>query len=131
MNFIDVLIILAVIGSFVRGYHIGLARQAGSTIGFLVGLVIGSWASNLIVSVSSNPVSRSLISLVIVLMGGFIFMTLGEVAGIKLKEKLARSHSLNKFDGGLGSVMAAATVLFAFWLGASILVLGPTSGLQQ
>jgi S1-C subfamily serine protease len=131
MNLIDLLIILLAIGSLVRGYRIGLTRQAGSTIGFVVGLFLGSWLSNFLVAYENSAVSKSLISLLVVLAGGFIFMTIGELLSVRLKEKLMRIHSLDLFDGGLGSVMALATMLFAIWLGASILVLGPTSGFQQ
>lgn len=131
MNAVDLLIILLTISAVVRGYHIGLVRQAGSTIGFIVGLFIGSWISSFLVGHESASVAKSLISLVIVLSGGFICMTLGELAGIRLKIKLTRFHPLDAFDGGLGSVMAIATVLFAVWLGASILVLGPSNGFQQ
>ena len=42
MNLVDLLIILFAIGSLVRGYHIGLTRQAGSTLGFIIGLFVGS-----------------------------------------------------------------------------------------
>jgi len=131
MNLIDALIVLAVLGSLARGYRIGLVRQLGSTIGFLIGLLLGSWVSNLFVGYGASSVSKSLTSLLLVLFGGFVFMTLGEIAGIRIKQKLMRSHPLDTFDGSFGSVMAAITVLFAFWLGASILVLGPSGGLQQ
>lgn len=58
-------------------------------------------------------------------------MASGEIVGVKLKIKLMRSHSLDSLDGGIGSVAAAATMLFVIWLGAAIIVLGPVSTLQQ
>lgn len=131
MNLVDVLIVLLVIASVARGYRIGLARQAGSTIGFVFGLFVGSWVSNLFLGHINGAVSKSLTSLLIVLLGGFIFMTVGEIVGIRAKYHLTKNNSLNTFDGGLGSVMAIATVLFAAWLFAAILVLGPTSDVQQ
>jgi S1-C subfamily serine protease len=67
----------------------------------------------------------------VVLSGGFIFMTIGELMSVRLKEKLIQKHALDQFDEALGSVMAVATMLFAIWLGASILVLGPTNSFQQ
>ena len=131
MNLVDLLIIIFAIGSLARGFHIGLVRQAGSTLGFVIGLFAGSWLSSLIISHESSSVSKSLTSLLLVLLSGFIFMSLGELAGMRLKVKLTRFQSLDAFDGGLGSVMAVVTVLFAVWLGASILVLGPSNGFQQ
>lgn len=131
MNTIDLLIIIFAILAIARGYRIGLARQAGSTIGFIVGLFVGSWLSNFLVDFESGTTTRLLTSLVVVLFGGFIFMTIGEIIGMRLKQQLMRSGSLNAFDGSLGSIMAVVTILFTAWLGASILVLGPNAGLQQ
>ncbi|HSX43644.1 MAG TPA: MarP family serine protease [Candidatus Saccharimonadales bacterium] len=131
MNLIDVLIVLFTISSLTRGYQIGLIRQAGSTIGFIVGLFLGSQLSNLIVSYVHGALNKSLTSLLVVLVCSFMAMSLGEIAGIRLKQRLGQRESLNKFDGSLGSVMAAATLLFAIWLGAAILVLAPASGFQQ
>lgn len=131
MNIVDLIIILFAIGSLARGYRIGLTRQAGSTIGFIAGLFVGSWASNLIIQHESSSISKSITSLLIVLAGGFLFMTIGEMASIRLKERLARFRPLEAVDGSLGSVMSIATLLFAIWLGASILVLGPPNGFQQ
>ncbi|MEJ0073672.1 MAG: trypsin-like peptidase domain-containing protein [Candidatus Saccharibacteria bacterium] len=65
------------------------------------------------------------------LVGGFIFMSGGEWIGLRLKEKLTSQHRIDTFDGGLGSVMSVVTLLFAVWLGASILVLGQANGFQQ
>lgn len=131
MNIVDLIIILFAIGSLARGYRIGLTRQAGSTIGFIAGLFVGSWISNLIIRHEASSIGKSITSLLLVLAGGFIFMTIGELASIRLKEKLTRFHPLNAADGSLGSVMSVATLLFAIWLGASILVLGPSNGFQQ
>jgi len=131
MNLIDVLIVLFAISSAMRGYQIGLLRQAGSTIGFIVGLFLGSQLSNSIVAHVHGALNKSLTSLLIVLACSFLFMSIGEIGGIRLKQRLGQRESLNKFDGSLGSVMAAATWLFAIWLGAAILVLAPAGGFQQ
>ncbi|HSX04894.1 MAG TPA: MarP family serine protease [Candidatus Saccharimonadales bacterium] len=131
MNFVDVFIILFALSSLIRGYSIGLVRQAGSTLGFVVGLFVGSQLGNLIVAHQATSLSKTITSLGAVLTCSFIFMTLGELGGIRLKQKLLTNHSLDAFDGSLGSVMGVATLLFAVWLSAAILVLGPASGLQQ
>ncbi len=131
MNVVDLLIIFMAIGALTRGYRIGLTRQAGSTLGFIAGLFVGSWLSAVLVTHVSSTAGKTLTSLLLVLLGGLIGTTLGELVGLQLKTKLMRQHSLDTFDGGLGSVMATVTMLFAIWLGASILVLGPSSGFQQ
>ncbi len=130
MNIIDVVIILVAAASVARGYRIGLARQAGSTIGFIAGLFVGSWIASAIIGHMESPASRSLVSLIVVLGLSFLFMTIGELAGITLKRRLI-NRPVDKLDGSLGSVMAVVTVLFAAWLIGSILVLAPTSQFQQ
>ncbi|HEY4160790.1 MAG TPA: MarP family serine protease [Candidatus Saccharimonadales bacterium] len=131
MNVIDVLIVLFVISSLVRGYSLGLLRQAGSTFGFIIGLVLGSWIGSVIMNHEQSLLDKALTGLIAALAGGIICMTLGEVVGREAKRKLIHVRALNNFDGALGSVMAAATTLFGAWLIASILVLGPAGGFQQ
>jgi S1-C subfamily serine protease len=131
VNLVDVIIVLFVIGSLARGFRIGFTHQLGSTLGFVVGLFIGSWLSGILVPHVQSSVSKSFLSLFVVLFSGFIFMTMGEVLGMRLKARLMQNKYLDIFDGWFGSVIAGVTMLFALWLGASILVLGPTSGFQQ
>lgn len=130
MNIIDIFIILLAISSLVRGYRIGLVRQAGSTIGFVGGLFAGSYLANLVIGHVSGSVNKSLVSLLIVLSFSFLLMTVGELYGVRAKQKLT-DHPADRFDGGLGSVMAIGTLLFAVWLIAAIVVVSPANGLGQ
>ena len=130
MNFIDILIIIFLVSSCVRGYHIGLLRQAGSTLGFVGGLFLGSAIANLFINHIQDSLAKSLTSLFVVLGVSLVFMTAGEVGGIYLKRRVI-NHPVDKLDGGFGSVMSAATTLFGIWLVASILLLAPASNLQQ
>lgn len=131
MNTIDILIILFGISSLIRGYRIGLIRQAGSTIGFVFGLFAGSWFGSFLITHESGSLNKSLTGLLTALIGSFLFMSVGEIAGLQLKQKLPHRGAVDRFDGALGSVMAVATLLFAIWLAAAILVLGPPGGFQQ
>jgi S1-C subfamily serine protease len=129
MNAVDLLLVLFLVFSFARGYRIGLARQAGSTIGFVLGLLAGSVLASALVEHIDGALNKSLTSLFVVLGVSLLCMTIGEVLGLMLKRKLA-DRSVDKLDGGLGSVMAVATTLFAVWLFAAIIALGPTSQFQ-
>lgn len=130
MNLTDWVIVILVISSLVRGYRIGLTRQAGSTIGFVLGLFAGSWIASLIIAHLQNSLDKSLASLLIVLGCSFLLMSVGEILGIRLKQRFI-NHSVDKLDGSLGSLMGAVTILAAAWLAGSILVLAPSGGLQQ
>jgi len=131
MNVVDVLIILFIIGSLLRGFRIGLVRQAGSTIGFLAGLFLGSWIGNVIIARENGSLNKSLTSLLVLLACSFTLMTIGEILGVRLKQRLRAHGPFSTFDDSLGSLMAVATTLLAVWLAAAILVLGPANGLQQ
>lgn len=130
MNIIDLLIVLFVLSSLARGYRIGLIRQAGSTIGFVIGLYLGSMIANVVIGHITSSLSKSLTSLFIVLGASIILMTVGEIAGMRLKHRLL-SHSLDHIDGAFGSLMSVVTLLLAVWLAASIVVLGPSNGFEQ
>lgn len=131
MNAVDILIALIVVVSLGRGFGLGLVRQAGSTIGFVAGLLIGSWVGSLIMAHESSLLAKALTGLVAALAGGMLCMSIGELLGREAKFKLNHVHLLDRFDGVLGSIMGAATTLFGIWLIASILVLGPAGGFQQ
>lgn len=130
MNIVDLLIVLFALSSLARGYYIGLVRQAASTVGFVVGLFLGSQLANVFIGQISGSLNKSLASLGIVLGTSLVLMTLGEILGAKLKKTLTNPR-IDNFDGVLGSAMSVVTLLLGVWLAASILVLGPASGLQQ
>lgn len=130
MNVLDAVIILFAISSLLRGYKIGLVRQLGSTIGFVLGLFAGSYLANFIIDHMEGSLNKSLTSLLIVLGISLLFMTVGEILGIRLKQRL-QNHSLDNIDGGLGSVISIITLLFGVWLAGAILALSPSSGFQQ
>jgi S1-C subfamily serine protease len=131
MNVIDVLIALAALSSLIRGYGLGLLRQAGSTFGFIIGLIAGSWVGSFIMGHEQSLLTKALTGLVAALGGGLLCMTAGELLGREVKLKLNRNRVLDSFDGLLGSVMGVITMLLGTWLIASILVLGPAGGFQQ
>jgi S1-C subfamily serine protease len=131
MNAIDVLIVIILLGSLGRGYSLGLVRQAGSTAGFIIGLVAGSWVGSVIMGHETSLLAKALTGLAAALLGGLLCMSEGELLGREAKIKLTHNQQLDSFDGFLGSLMGAATMLFGIWLIASILVLGPAGGFQQ
>jgi S1-C subfamily serine protease len=131
MNIIDVLIIILTGLSLARGRRIGLVRQAGSTIGFIGGLFIGSWLSSLLTPHLQTSGSQSLASLLIILAGGLIFMSVGEAIGLALKKGLLENRILDLIDQSSGAAVAVITILLGCWLAASILIIGPSSRIQQ
>ena len=129
MNFIDLLIILFLASSLIRGFELGFVRQLFSTAGFFIGLLIGALIEPTTVSWVHTQTSRSLMTLVTTLGSAFLFLSIGEYIGISLKNKLALKR-IDSLDNGLGSGLAFVSVLIAVWLSAAIILSLPLPSVQ-
>lgn len=128
ISYIDIIIVLLVIGSIWRGYQIGFIRQLSSTIGFIVGLYPGSILASAAMAHVSGP-GRPLVGLSVLLSVCFVFMTLGEIIAFKIKYGV-QNDAIQHVDNGLGSVISVITILFGVWLASALFQLAPASSLQ-
>jgi S1-C subfamily serine protease len=120
MNLID-LLILGILGfGIYRGAKVGLARQGLSLVGFFGGLFIGSLLAPHLVSASMGPLSRLLVVSVATLGLAAILSSLGELAGLRLRQFL-EVRRLTEFDAVFGSGLEIFSVLATVWLMASVL----------
>ncbi|MBP9761969.1 MarP family serine protease, partial [Candidatus Saccharibacteria bacterium] len=126
---VDILIVLLAIGAALRGFQIGLLRQASSTAGFLIGLYPGTLLSAAVMP-HVGASARPLVGLSIILIVCFICMTGGEIAAIRIKHAVV-SRLAHHIDQATGAIAAAATLAVGCWLAASLLTLTPPNGLQQ
>ena len=131
MNALDVIIVLLVLSSLFRGYEIGLIRQLFSTAGFLLGLLIGAGLQTYTVTLAHTPLSRSIITIATTIGSAFIVLSLGEQIGLRLKARVHQLLHINKFDGWLGSVVGAATLVITIWLASGILLSLPSPAAQK
>lgn len=131
MNWLDLFIALFLIAALVRGTEVGFVRQFCSTAGFFLGLFIGAWVNSLLTGIASSPGAKALLALSLILVFSLSFMTFGEYAGLRLKFHLREARMTNKLDKFFGSLLAAATLLAAVWLGATIFRNVPDSGWQR
>lgn len=130
MNLLDILILVLLVAAVYRGHHVGLTRQILATTGFFVGLVIGSFAQRYVVGFSPDAMTRTLITLLTTLGMGFLFLTIGEQVGMRMKLRVMQLK-IDKFDNWLGSAVAVLTVLVTVWLSASILASMPLQSTQR
>jgi S1-C subfamily serine protease len=121
---VDILIILFLISSLIRGREIGLVRQAASAIGFFGGLFLGSLVIQPhVVGFAHSPVSRAFITLAATLGTALIFLAIFEYLGALGKIKLQRhTKNINKADGIGGTIAGGITLLLAVWLIAPIAI---------
>jgi len=120
VNWLDLFIVLFLVSAVVRGTEVGFIRQFCSTVGFFIGLFAGAWLQALLIQLAGSSAARAIASLLITLGFALTFMTLGEYVGLLVKNRLHDARLTNKIDKILGAGLAAATLLAAIWLGASI-----------
>jgi len=131
MNLLDVLIVLALLASIIRGMQVGFVRQFFSTVGFFVGLFLGAWIESKLGGLGNSPSERALIALGVTLGTALSLSTVGEYGGWRVKFKLSEARVVDRLDRIFGSALAAITLLLAVWLGAAIFRQLPTGLLQR
>ncbi|HEY5806039.1 MAG TPA: MarP family serine protease [Candidatus Saccharimonadales bacterium] len=131
MNWLDLFVGLFLVAALIRGSEVGFVRQFFSTLGFFTGLFLGAWINMLLANIVSTPGARALLTFVVVLSFALTLMVAGEYIGLLLKFRLREAQLTNRLDKIFGSALAAATLLAAVWLGASIFRNIPDSGWQR
>jgi len=120
VSWVDLVIAGLVIVATERGLRVGAVRQACTTIGLLVGFVVGSILAPTIALRVSSSTARSLVAIGIVT----VFAALGGAAALELGRLLwvsARHGRLSRLDRIGGAVSAALGALIVCWLVAGML----------
>ncbi len=130
MNLVDIVIVALVLSALFRGHELGLVRQLGSTVGFIGGLAIGVALQPYTTNLVDTPMARSIVALLTVLGSAFVMLGIGEYVGFRLKNAFENRH-FHRIDGWFGSVLGAATLLLAVWLGAAIINTMPLTQAQD
>lgn len=120
MNWVDVVIIVAVLSAVARGTRAGLLQLLLSSVGFFGGLLIGSWAARHLAQHFTSPLTKLVIILVVEFGLALILGVVGEVLAYKLHPHAARLR-LRKLNEVLGAVFEVVFTLAVVWLAASAL----------
>jgi S1-C subfamily serine protease len=115
MNLIDLMIVAAMLWAAWRGAKFGLALIAFSMIGFFAGLFLGAYLAPHLATITSDSLTKGLITLATGLGLGLIGSFLGQQLGLRL-HNLVKRLKLEPIDGILGAVFEIATILVAVWL---------------
>lgn len=127
---IDIFIVIFFILALIRGRELGLVRQFFSALGFFTGLIIGALIGPYLIHYAGSPTSRLVLTLLITLGLAIIFLTIGEIVGVKIKRHLPEKI-IDKVDGAAGSLAGGLALLIAVWLAAAVLISLPFNGLQK
>jgi S1-C subfamily serine protease len=130
VNLLDVVLLVVVAASAVHGLRLGAAIQVLSFGGFWFGLFLGALLAPRLASLTSSPVAKPTILLVVLFGMAFLFGVAGRQLGAAAWGAIRRVR-LGAADAGLGAVVAVLASLLAAWLIASILVNTATPGVSQ
>ncbi|MEX2204243.1 MAG: MarP family serine protease [Actinomycetota bacterium] len=130
MNGLDLLllVLLAVAGS--SGYRRGLALQALSFGGLLVGLVAGALLAPVVAGLVESPAAEAAAAAVTLIALAGAGNAAGWLLGARLRER-AHAKGLAHADAVGGSVTAVIASLLAIWFIALNLVNGPFTGVAE
>ncbi len=123
MNIVDVLIILLIIGTVVRGFEVGLVRQAGSLIGLIGGLIAGTFLASWIASSAA-------ISLLVIMFTLIACVAAGELLSTRLRQTL-KWKPVHRLDQILGGFMGVVACLALVWFGSALVSGIQSPGLQR
>jgi S1-C subfamily serine protease len=118
----DIIIILFLISSLVRGREIGLVRQVASAVGFFGGLFLGSLVIEPhVVGLVHNQTGRAFVTLAATLGTALVLLVIFEYLGALAKVKLStHAKPFNKADAYIGIIAGGLTLLITVWLVAPI-----------
>lgn len=125
---VDIIILVLLLGSFLRGRQIGFIRQLSSTTAFVIGLYPGSMLSSWVMTYVSGP-TKPLVGLAVILAVSFTLMTIAEFFAAQLKVSI-KNRFIQGVDNGFGAIIAVITLLLGIWLAGALFQLAPSSSLQ-
>ena len=120
MNWVDLVLLVAVVAAAVHGLRLGALVQVLTFGGFWLGLTLGALLSIALVSTLRPGPVKSIVTLLVVLTGATLLGVAGRVVG-GWSNVVLRRHHLGGVDAGLGVAVAVVAVLLSAWVLGSVL----------
>ncbi len=120
MDWLDVVLIGAVVLAGIHGLRLGALMQVLTFGGFWLGLTLGTLLAAAVVSSVSGTSARTVVTLVAVLGLGILLGTAGRAVGAWSNALLRRIH-LGPVDAVAGAAVAMVAVLLTAWVVAGFL----------
>jgi S1-C subfamily serine protease len=121
MSWIDLLIALILLSAVARGLQAGWLQLFLSSLGFILGLLGGSWAAKYLAEQFSSPLTKLIIVLTLEFGLGLLLFGVGEILAHRLKIHALRWR-LGKLNEIAGGVLEVIFTLAIVWLVASALI---------
>jgi S1-C subfamily serine protease len=120
MNWVDLVVLVAVAVSAVRGLKLGATIQVLSYGGFLLGFFLGALLTPSVAGLFHSHLSQQLAAMVMVFGLAGLLGGAGRLLGGRSSAALDRAR-LGAVDSGLGVVVAVVATLLVAWLLSSLL----------
>jgi S1-C subfamily serine protease len=130
VNALDVVLLALLALAGLSGYRRGLALQALSFGGLLVGLVLGALLAPAAARLVESPSAQAGVAIFVLVTLGGLGDAIGWVIGSRLRER-ARATRFGRADAAGGAAVALVASLLAIWFVALNLVSGPFPGLAR
>lgn len=130
MNVLDLLLIVVLVLAGVSGYRRGLALQALSFGGLLLGLAAGALLAPVAAGLVESPVAQAGAATATLIVLAGLGDGVGWLVGARLRQR-ARATRFGQADAAGGSVVAVVASLVAIWFVALNLVNGPVPGVSK
>jgi S1-C subfamily serine protease len=130
VNALDVVLLALLALAGLSGYRRGLALQALSFGGLLVGLVVGALLAPAAARLVESPSAQAGVAIFVLVTLGGLGDAIGWVIGSRLRER-ARATRFGRADAAGGAAVALVASLLAIWFVALNLVSGPFPGLSR
>jgi S1-C subfamily serine protease len=115
VSWVDLVVVVLALIAAVSGWRHGMAVALLSFVGVLGGAVLGVRLAPLLASSITNPNTRVVVSIGVVV----LLVALGETTGVffgrRIRDRIRGERTL-AVDSSLGSVLQALTVIIAAWL---------------
>jgi S1-C subfamily serine protease len=120
VNWVDLVIVLVVIGAGIRGFFVGAIRQIFGLIGLVAGFILGVAIAPALSRDVTHANWRPLLALVIIMLLAAFGSALGSALG-NLVAKFAHAILLGLVDRVAGAVISVVATLLFCWLVAGVL----------
>ena len=127
MNWVDLIILVSVGLALWSGFSRGALLQVFSWGGFIVGLIIGSLVSPLLLKVFNieDDTTRAFVGLGLFLGIAFLFEALVATLGFQLRKKITNAGA-RRVDQAIGALIGVFFALLGSWFLGSTLKRGPS-----
>jgi S1-C subfamily serine protease len=118
MDWVDIVVVVAVLVAAVHGLRVGALVQVLSLGGFVLGVTVGALVTDAVVPGVHAATAKTVVALALVLGLGIVFGVLGRMLGT-WGSLAARRHRLGVVDSAAGLGVAIVAALFTVWLVAN------------